>query len=163
MDFPTRDRYRHVIEEIARSSRYSESQVASQAIQLASEGAVRKGGGDRTAHVGFYLIDKGLAQLEGTAELRRSPFEALRRVSRRFPLLLYVGTIMLVTAIFYRYLPGEGAGRWAIRLDTRADRDPLPLGSQSSGDSPGKLAGDVAGDAAAAAAPGLLRRNSAGI
>ncbi len=99
MDFPTRDRYRHVIEEIAKSSRHSESQVASQAIQLASEGAAREGGGDRTAHVGFYLIDKGLAQLEQTVDMRRSIFEALRRVSCRFPLLLYVGTIMLVTAI----------------------------------------------------------------
>jgi cyclic beta-1,2-glucan synthetase len=32
-------------------------------------------------------------------KLRRSPLAALRRVSRRFPLLLYVGTIVLVTAI----------------------------------------------------------------
>ncbi|MDO9530729.1 MAG: cyclic beta 1-2 glucan synthetase, partial [Deltaproteobacteria bacterium] len=66
MDFPTRDRYRHVIEEIAKSSRHSESEVARQAIQLAREGAARKGGDDRTAHVGFYLIDKGLAQREPT-------------------------------------------------------------------------------------------------
>ena len=163
MDFSTRDRYRHVVEEIAKSSRHSESQVARQALQLAREGAARQGGEDRTAHVGFYLIDKGLAALERTVELRRSLFEALRRVSRRFPLLLYVGTIMLVTAIITGSLLGEGAGRWAIRLDTRADRHPLASGRQSSGDSPGQLAGDVADEAAAAAAPGLLRRNSAGI
>ncbi|MHB8066739.1 MAG: GH36-type glycosyl hydrolase domain-containing protein [Desulfobaccales bacterium] len=99
MDFPTRDRYRHVVEEIAKGSRHSESQVARQAIQLAREGAARKGEDDRTGHVGFYLIDKGLAQLERTVELRRSPLAALRRVSRRFPLLLYIGTIMLVTAL----------------------------------------------------------------
>jgi cellobiose phosphorylase len=99
MDFATRDRYRHVVEKIAKSSPHPESEVARQAIQLAHAGAARKGGNDRTAHVGFYLIDKGLAQLERTVELRRSPFEALRRVTRRFPLLLYVGAIMLVTAI----------------------------------------------------------------
>ena len=64
MDFATRDRYRHVVEKTAKSSLHSESEVARQAIQLAHEGAARKGGGDRTAHVGFYLIDKGLAQLE---------------------------------------------------------------------------------------------------
>ena len=68
MDFATRDRYRHVVEKIAKSSRHSESEVARQAIQLAREGAARKGGDDRTAHVGFYLIDKGLAQLERTVE-----------------------------------------------------------------------------------------------
>ena len=120
MDFPTRDRYRHVVEEIAKSSRYSESQVARQAIQLAGEGAARKGGGDRTAHVGFYLIDKGLAQLERTVERRRSTFEALRRVSRRFPLLLYVGTILLVAAIttgsFLAKAQADGLSGWILGL-----------------------------------------------
>ena len=71
MDFATRDRYRHVVEKIAKSSRLSESEVARKAIQLAREGAARKGGDDRAAHVGFYLIDKGLPQLERTAEVRR--------------------------------------------------------------------------------------------
>ena len=120
MDFSTRDRYRHVVEEIAKSSRHSESQVARQAIQLAREGAARKGGDDRTAHVGFYLIDKGLAQLERTVEMRRSIFEALRRVSRRFPLLLYVGTIMLVTAIitgsFLAKAQADGLSGWILGL-----------------------------------------------
>ena len=137
MDFPTRDRYRHVVEKIAKSSRHSESEVARQAIQLAREGATRKGDGDRTAHVGFYLIDKGLAQLERTLELRRSPFAALRRVSRRFPLLLYVGTIMLVTAfITGSFLAKAQADRLSVWL-LGTDRDPLALGRQSSGDSPG--------------------------
>ncbi|MGA7578218.1 MAG: glucoamylase family protein [Desulfobaccales bacterium] len=120
MDFPTRDRYRHVVEEIAKSGRHSEGRVARQAIQLAREGAARKGGGDRTAHVGFYLIDKGLAQLEGRVALRRSPLEALRRVSRRFPLLLYVGTIMLVTVIttgsFLAKAQADGLSGWIFWL-----------------------------------------------
>ncbi len=120
MDFFTRDRYRHVVEEIAKSSRHSESQVARQAIQLAREGAARQGGDDRTAHVGFYLIDKGLAQLERTVERRCSPFEALRRVGRRFPLLLYVGMIMLVTAIitgsFLAKAQADGLSAWILGL-----------------------------------------------
>jgi cyclic beta-1,2-glucan synthetase len=32
MDFPTRDRYRHVVEEIPKSCHHSESQVAHEAI-----------------------------------------------------------------------------------------------------------------------------------
>ncbi|MGH8632545.1 MAG: cyclic beta 1-2 glucan synthetase, partial [Burkholderiales bacterium] len=64
MDFATRDRYRQVVERIAKASRLSESEVAHKAIQLAHEGAARKDGDDRAAHVGFYLIDKGLPQLE---------------------------------------------------------------------------------------------------
>ena len=120
MDFTTRDHYRHAVEEIAKSSRHSESQVARQAIQLASEGAARKGGDDRTAHVGFYLIEKGLAQLEAIVERRRSPFEVLRRLSGRFPLLLYVGTIILVTAIttgsFLAKAQADGLAGWILGL-----------------------------------------------
>ena len=120
MDFPTRDRYRHVVEEIAKSSRHSESEVARQAIQLAHEGATRKGGKDRTAHVGFYLIDKGLAPLEQTVARRRSFFEALRRVSCRFPLLLYVGAILLLTAIiagsFLAKAHAGGLSGWLLAL-----------------------------------------------
>ncbi len=101
MDFATRDRYRHVVEKTAKNSLHSESEVARRAIQLAQEGAARKGAYDRTAHVGFYLIDKGLAQLEATAAVRLSPSQTLRKVvSRRFPLPLYGGTIVLLAVLF---------------------------------------------------------------
>ena len=100
MDFSTRDRYRHVVEKIAKHSRFSESEVARKAIGLAHEGADGNGGDDRAAHVGFYLIDKGLPQLEQPLEVRHSLSEHLQRWSRRFPLLLYLGTIALITAIF---------------------------------------------------------------
>ncbi|MFA4901320.1 MAG: glucoamylase family protein [Desulfobaccales bacterium] len=120
MDFPTRDRYRHVVEEIAKRVRHSESQVAREAIQLTHEGATSKGGGDRTAHVGFYLIDKGLAQLERAVKLHRSPLRALSRVTSRFPLLLYVGTIMLVTAsitgVFLAKAQADGLSGWILGL-----------------------------------------------
>ncbi|MGB5421420.1 MAG: cyclic beta 1-2 glucan synthetase, partial [Desulfobacterales bacterium] len=75
MDFTTRDRYRHVVEKTAKGSPFPETEVARKAIQLAHAGAARKGGDDRTAHVGFFLIDEGLAQLERMAEVRRSPLE----------------------------------------------------------------------------------------
>jgi cellobiose phosphorylase len=100
MDFPTRDRYRHVVEKIAKNSRLSESEVAREAIQLARKSAAKNGCGNRSAHVGFYLIDKGLAQLEHLAEVRLSVSDAIRKLSSRFPLLLYLGTITLITVIF---------------------------------------------------------------
>jgi cyclic beta-1,2-glucan synthetase len=56
MDFATRDRYRHVVEKTAKSTRRSESEVARQAIHRAHGAAAIKGAEDRTAHVGFYLI-----------------------------------------------------------------------------------------------------------
>jgi cyclic beta-1,2-glucan synthetase len=100
MDFTTRDRYRHVVEKIARFSRLSEGEVARLAIRLAHEGAAGKGGEDRTAHVGFYLIDQGSAELDRLAEARSSPSEALRKWGRRFPFLLYGGSILLLTLLF---------------------------------------------------------------
>ena len=64
MDFTTRDRYRHVIEEIAKSSGLSEAEVARKAIRLSQEGAAERGRDDRAAHVGYYLIDRGLMRLK---------------------------------------------------------------------------------------------------
>ncbi|MDO8704275.1 MAG: glucoamylase family protein, partial [Sulfuricaulis sp.] len=101
MDFATRDRYRHVVEKIAKHSRLPEADVARTAIQLTRQpGSIEPGTGDRTTHVGFYLIGKGLTQLEHAAQARLSPAEALRKIQRRFPLILYLGTIALLTAIF---------------------------------------------------------------
>ncbi len=163
MDFVTRDRYRHVVEKMAKSSRLSEREMARKTLQLAQEGAARKGGDDRAAHVGFYLIDNGLRQLERTAEVRLSAAEALQRMIRRFPLLLYLGTITLITAIFAGGLLTKahagGLHGWPLALI----RCPLAAGRKSSGGGACELARDLAGEAAPAAAHGLFRRNSTGI
>ena len=104
MDFATRDRYRHVVENIAKSGRLSEVEVAAEAIRLARESRADKDefrdSDERSAHVGYYLIDKGLPQLETLATVRTSLSKALRNVGSRFPLLLYLGTITLMTTIF---------------------------------------------------------------
>ncbi|HXK36910.1 MAG TPA: cyclic beta 1-2 glucan synthetase, partial [Candidatus Paceibacterota bacterium] len=120
MDFATCDRYRHVVEEIAKSSRLSEGEIARKAIQLAHEAATRKGDDDRAAHVGFYLIDKGVPELERTTEVRLSTLKFLQRISRQFPLILYIGTIMLMTVIFTGSLLAEahagGMYGWPLGL-----------------------------------------------
>ena len=104
MDFATRDRYRHAIEKTAKRSQLSELEVAQAAIRLAHERAASTDGndrhGDRTAHVGFYLIEKGLPLLERAVEVRVSGFEALRRWGRQLPTLQYLGAIALITLIF---------------------------------------------------------------
>jgi cellobiose phosphorylase len=118
MDFSTRDRYRHVVEKIAKSSGSSESEISRKAIELAQEGAASRGGDDRTAHVGYYLIDKGLTLLERTVEVRLFSAEPFRRMICRFPLLLYLGTILLMTAIFIGHLlakaHAEGVQGWSL-------------------------------------------------
>ena len=114
MDFATRDRYRHAVEKTAKASRLSEVEVARKAIQLAHEGSAR------AAHVGYYLIDKGLPQLEQSAQVRWSAIETVRKMSRRFPLPLYLGTIALLTAIFTGNLLAKahagGLDGWILAL-----------------------------------------------
>lgn len=120
MDFYTRDHYRHVVEQIAKSSPHSEIEVAIQAIRLARESVAREGVDTRTAHVGYYLIDEGLAQLDRQVQVRLSPTEVLRKFSRRFPMLLYGGGILLLTVIFAGCLTAKahagGVQGWALGL-----------------------------------------------
>jgi cellobiose phosphorylase len=99
MDFTTRDQYRHVIEKMAKKSPLSEGEISRKAIQLALDGAARKGSDDREAHVGFYLIDKGFQELERTVKVRQSIPGAVKRISSRFTLPLYLGAIALITAV----------------------------------------------------------------
>jgi cyclic beta-1,2-glucan synthetase len=100
MDFLTRDRYRHSVESIARYSGLSEHDVARRAIDLAEESARQKGRQHRTAHVGYYLIDKGEEILEQMTRVRWPVRERISRSIRKFPLTFYAGGIfMLSTAI----------------------------------------------------------------
>ena len=108
MDFATRDRYRHAIETLAKDTHLSEVDVARKALELAREGIARYPGDHRVVHVGFYLIDQGLPQLERIAQLRRTLLEDVRRTARRFPLTLYLGAIALITAIFAGALFAQG-------------------------------------------------------
>ncbi|HUT41526.1 MAG TPA: cyclic beta 1-2 glucan synthetase, partial [Gammaproteobacteria bacterium] len=101
-DFATRDRYRHVIEDVARGcahSSCSESVVAREAIVLAQTAAGRLGSNDRSAHVGYYLIDRGRQCLERAVGCRLSWTRRASRASRHFRLFLYLGPILLLTLL----------------------------------------------------------------
>ena len=111
MDFATRDQYRHVIEKTAKKSRHSEREVAEHAIQLAHTVAGKmpdassvvdgdvddERDGHRAAHVGYYLVGKGLPLLERALEVQVSALDSLRRSCRQQPLLLYLGSITLIS------------------------------------------------------------------
>jgi len=123
MDFATRDRYRHVVERTARRGGLPEQEVAQKAIDLGAAAQMQAGAQDRTAHVGYYLIDRGVPLFERAAQVRVSPFEQLRRAAGRMPLLLYVGSIWLIAAAVtlgvLLQAVAFGAGGWGL----------LPLGA----------------------------------
>jgi cellobiose phosphorylase len=98
-DFATRDRYRHIIEEVARASSHSELDVARQAIALAQNAAEASGVRDRSAHVGFYLLDRGRPILEQSVNSRISWKLQGKRMARRWRLFLYLAPILLLTLL----------------------------------------------------------------
>jgi cellobiose phosphorylase len=98
-DFATRDRYRHVIEDVARYSTRSEMAVAREAVALAQAASEQSGARDRSAHVGYYLIDRGRPQLEHAVGCRQSWKARIGRACRRLSLPLYLGPILLLTAL----------------------------------------------------------------
>ncbi|MGE5322599.1 MAG: glucoamylase family protein, partial [Actinomycetota bacterium] len=102
MSFATRDRYRHVVEKIARNSKSSEGEIAGKAVQLARESRNRNE--IRAGHVGFYLIGEGRETLERSVATRWSSTRSLRTASRQHSLLLYLGVIAVATALLTRIL-----------------------------------------------------------
>ena len=160
MDFGTRDRYRHVVEEMAKGSRLSESEVARKAIQLAHEDAAAAGGtsagDDRAAHVGFYLVDKGRRRLERAAKSRASPVQWLWRIGRRAPLLLLSRRDRSHHGDTDRGAPGRSASRRRRRRDARVPRRPAGADDEPAGGWIGELGRNARRDAAPAAANGLL-------
>ena len=98
-DFVTRDRYRHVVEDVARGSSCSESAVARAAIVLAQTAAGQLGAQDRSAHVGYYLIDRGRQDLERAVGCRLPWKLRAIRAGRHFRLSLYLAPILLLTAL----------------------------------------------------------------
>jgi cyclic beta-1,2-glucan synthetase len=106
MSFESRDRYRHVIEKIAKRSPRSEIQVARVAVELAQEAQKdQPDSGDEYKstrdfepdhHLGYYLVDDGRDLLEKSVGYRRSVGNLLRRVVRRCRFSCFLGTIILV-------------------------------------------------------------------
>jgi cyclic beta-1,2-glucan synthetase len=111
MDFTTRDRYRHVVEAIAKRSRRSEDEIAQAAVELAG-GA----GSGRGAHVGYFLVDEGRSRLERSVRMRRGPLLAVQRLLRRLRFIVYGGAIALLTvgasALFAFLAPAGGLPAW---------------------------------------------------
>jgi cyclic beta-1,2-glucan synthetase len=110
MDFATRDRYRHVVEAIARRAPMPEDDVARTAIRLASEHR------SRAAHVGYFLIDRGRRLTERAVHMRRSFAQRARHAFLRLRYPAYAGALVLVTALvalaFARMAPFTPTVAW---------------------------------------------------
>ena len=106
MDFLTRDRYRHVIERVSKRTRTSELDVARAAVSLAVESYESNPDDPARTHVGYYLIDDGVARLEETFGYRSSLRDHLFRTVLCHPTLAYLGTFLFLTTLIVMLLVG---------------------------------------------------------
>ena len=104
MDFATRDRYRHVVEKLARRTDVAEAAVAQAAVDCAFECASQIGN-DYRKHVGYYLVDDGIAQLEQRIAGGQLLGARMLRGLRRWALFGYVLSIVLISAAFFFAAP----------------------------------------------------------
>ena len=115
MDFATRDRYRHVVEKIAKSRKVSETDVAETALRLATEQHTQSPT-SHDAHVGYYLIDDGVDRLEAalhvTFSLRRNWRDMRSRVVTYLEVILLVTAIGTFCAVYKAHI--DGVHGWLI-------------------------------------------------
>jgi cyclic beta-1,2-glucan synthetase len=93
MTFGTRDHYRHVVERIARRTQGREEDVAHMAVAFARARLNELGPQHVRAHVGYYLVDDGLDELESATGYRPKPREAVHRWVRRHPDVVFGSSI----------------------------------------------------------------------
>jgi cellobiose phosphorylase len=96
-DSKSRDRYRHAVEDIARRSAGDEHAIAEMAITLAEAAHRRDAENVGHAHVGYYLIDAGRAELEARFGYRPRLRERFSRFILRHPTATYLGSVGVVT------------------------------------------------------------------
>src|SRR5688500_14162617 len=109
MDFATRDRYRHAVEEIAKRSQISEEDVARKAAELAASSSGNGRANGWAGHIGYFLVDGGRRTLERAAHARPTVAIVLRRLARQVPMSAYIGSLLLLTALATALVTAWGA------------------------------------------------------
>lgn len=98
MDFRSRDRYRHAVEELAPATGEGQVRVALKSVERARETAdpVQNG---RAAHIGYHLIGGGRRAFERAIAWRPSLPSRLRRFLFAHAAVVYLGSLALGTAV----------------------------------------------------------------
>ncbi len=116
MDFETRNRYRRMIEELAPDSGADQERVTLAAVELAQQAA--QTAQDRTAHVGYYLLDAGREQLELRIGYRTTAGVRPGRWVFAHALLVYLGSILLLTALILSGITAYSLAQGSAWLQT---------------------------------------------
>jgi len=103
VDFSTRDLYRHAIEELARGSGLSESEVARRVLRTAAQARKSAEGAgasaiqiERRSDPGYYLISKGRASFEKEIDCHAPIRSQVLRLCMNNATLTYLGSLVFV-------------------------------------------------------------------
>lgn len=111
MDFLTRNRYRHVIEKVSRSTGASEVDIAKTVVQIAREAERLSPKDKRQSHIGYYLIGPGVTKLEDHFKCRLSTklldFVQLHPGFIYFGLAIFILTAVCMGPIYYSISGGS--------------------------------------------------------
>jgi hypothetical protein len=103
MDFDSREQYRKRVAEIARYSEGTESQVAAAALDMAEKAGQQQFSDERVRtrqmHIGYYLVDKGFADLTRRVGYRPHLIDRLRIAIQRNADDFYIGSIEILTVL----------------------------------------------------------------
>lgn len=107
LDFVTRDRYRHAIEDLARRSKLPEIEVAKAVLAKTQKmrRAMQEGPfvEDRYGDPSYYLISNGRLAFEKELGVKITPWHLLVRTYTANPTPAYLGTIFLLTLLVLSY------------------------------------------------------------
>ena len=103
LDFPTRELYRHAIEDLARGSGLTETDIAGRIIRSASQAGQDAKDGDaaaaRRADPGYYLVAKGRRAFEKSIKCRVSVRSHLVHLNGAVGVSGYIGAVAFVTVV----------------------------------------------------------------
>jgi cyclic beta-1,2-glucan synthetase len=100
MDFPTRNLYRNAIEDLARGSGRSETEIARAVVDAAQTAAAREPQDLRRADPGYHLIAAGRTEFERVIGYRASIGRRVGRTFKAAGVVGYIGASSLVSALF---------------------------------------------------------------
>ena len=100
MDFASRDRCRHAVEQMARRSKLDELELVEATLSFASDAIGRDPSDLVRGHVAYYLLGRGRFELERAVGYRPTPRERSFRGPLRFRGLVYASLLGGLTALF---------------------------------------------------------------
>ncbi|NLE06842.1 MAG: glycosyl transferase, partial [Crenarchaeota archaeon] len=122
LDLATRDYYRKSVEELAVKFSVSETHVAKKAVELAQRASQQqKEDNVRFSHVGYYLVGKGIKDLEKEIGYEK---KLIGRIAQRIlsrPGILYMVSIgfiilVLIAGVVYYSLNNSSKYRWLLAV-----------------------------------------------